>query len=434
MSVSGREAALLALGRFRKSGMMSENALDSVISGRGVEKREAAFAARLFYGVIQRLYLYDAVILAFSTVPQNKIHPSVFDILRITCCQILDFDRVPDFSAVDEGVRLCRKIQPKAAGFVNAVSRRICENKNSLPEFGSTVCEKLSIKYSNPQWLTERFINDLGVDETERLLKANNEAAPVFLQLNTVSYSEKDLEGYSGLTPHPYLPGCYMADGMAAVREQGLIEKGLFYVQDPAAKMAVMAAGVKPGNRVIDVCAAPGGKSFAAGCIMKNRGEILSFDINAKKIPKITQGAERLGLTIISASAGDGRVPASELCSTADVVIADVPCSGFGVVRKKPEIRYKKEEEIRGLPEIQRDILSCVCEYVKPGGILLYSTCTLLAEENSNNAEHFLSTHDNFVPEDFEIPAGRSAGGMMTLMPHKNGTDGFFMCRLRRIK
>lgn len=434
MPLNGREAALAALGRFRKSGMMSENALDSVISDRGVEKREAALAARLFYGVIQHLYFYDAVILEFSTVPQSKIHPSVFDILRITCCQILDFDRIPDFSAVDEGVRLCRKIQPKAAGFVNAVSRRICENKSSLPEFGSTVCEKLSIKYSHPLWLTKCFVDELGADEAKKLLKADNEVAPVFLQLNTGRYTERDIEGYSGLTPHPYLPGCYMADGMAAVLEQELIEKGLFYVQDPAAKMAVMASGVKPGDRVIDVCAAPGGKSFAAGCIMKNRGEIRSFDISTKKIPKITQGAERLGLTIISAAAADGRVPVSGLCSTADVVIADVPCSGFGVIRKKPEIRYKKEEDIRGLPEIQRDIMSCACEYVKPGGVLLYSTCTLLAEENRNNVEYFLSTHDNFTPEDFEIPAGRSEGGMMTLMPHKNGTDGFFICRLRRTK
>ena len=320
----------------------------------------------------------------------KKIQPKVLDILRLICCQILDFDRIPDFSAVSEGVELCRKISPKAAGFVNAVSRRIAENKNSLPEFGDGVFEKLSVKYSHPVWLTRRLCEVFGEAEGEKLMAANGVIPPVYLQLNTVKCRALDLEKYPFLTRHPYLENCYTADSFKAVSESSLFKDGILYSQDPAAKMAVMASGVKPKDTVVDVCSAPGGKRFSAACMMENAGRIYAFEVNEKKIPKILDGAEKLGLTIISAAQADGRRQIGALVSSADVVIADVPCSGFGVIRKKPEIRYKDEAEVAELPNIQLDILKNAAAYVKPGGVLLYSTCTVLPEENSGVIGEFL--------------------------------------------
>ncbi|MBQ9858523.1 MAG: methyltransferase domain-containing protein, partial [Oscillospiraceae bacterium] len=211
-------------------------------------------------------------------------------------------------------------------------------------------------------------------------------------------------------------------------------KNGLFYVQDPAAKMAIMAAAPKTGDKVIDVCAAPGGKSIAAAMLMNGIGEIYSYDIGEKKLPKIIDSANRLGIEIISVEKADGREFIEKHEASADVVIADVPCSGFGVIRKKPEIRYKDYKDISGLPEIQLAILKNASSYVKPNGVLLYSTCTVLSEENGDVVSKFLQDNDKFIVEDFEIPVGKSQNGMMTLYPHIHDTDGFFICKLRRVK
>ncbi len=434
MSVNAREAAALALERFRKSGMRSENALSSVLNAYKLEARDSSLAARLFYTVIQNLYYIDAVISEFSSTPIKEIHAKVLDILRICCSQILYFDRVPDFSAVNEAVLQCKKVQPKAAGFVNAICRKISDNKNNFPFFGNTDCEKLSIKYSHPLWLVKKLNEYMSLDELEKLLDANNAIPPVYLHYNPLKCSASDIEKSLDVFKHPYLDGCFCTDNFGKLAESTEFKNGLFYVQDPAAKMSVIAASPESGNTVVDVCAAPGGKSIAAAMMMNNNGRVFSFDIGEKKIPKILEAAERLGIDIIKAEKADGRVFISELESKADVVIADVPCSGFGVIRKKPEIRYKDYSDVSNLPEIQLSILKNASRYVKVGGTLLYSTCTVLREENENVVNAFLSIQDNFLSEDFEIPAGSSKDGMMTLYPHIHGTDGFFICKLRRVK
>jgi len=223
-----------------------------------------------------------------------------------------------------------------------------------------------------------------------------------------------------GAEPHPWCPECLVIRGSGSLEQLDAFREGLFYVQDPAARMAAMAADLKPGMRVLDCCSAPGGKSFASAIAMENRGEIISCDLHEKKLGRIRENAERLGFSIIHTQAMDGSQPYEEFRKSFDLVIADVPCSGLGVIRKKPEIRYKPQADIQRLPEVQLRILRGLSSCVKAGGILLYSTCTILREENEAVVEAFLQEGHPFTVEE-----------MRTLWPHKNGTDGFFICRMR---
>ena len=207
----------------------------------------------------------------------------------------------------------------------------------------------------------ERLIDEISLEETEKLMSANNCTPPAYLQCNTIKCDTDEFynlfSGVDGVTKHPYLNGCVCSDSFGTVAGTDAFKYGLFYVQDPAAQMAILAAGPKPGQKVVDVCAAPGGKSIAAAMMMNGIGSVYSYDISEKKLPKITDSAERLGIDIISVAKADGREFIEMHESSADVVIADVPCSGFGVIRKKPEIRYKDYKDVSGLPEIQLDIL-----------------------------------------------------------------------------
>jgi 16S rRNA (cytosine967-C5)-methyltransferase len=233
---------------------------------------------------------------------------------------------------------------------------------------------------------------------------------------------------------HPWLENCLILHGTGNIERLNAYADGSVYIQDPAARLAVLAAAPKPGMFVLDGCAAPGGKSFTAAVEMKNTGRILACDIHEKKLQRISEGANRLGATIIEAKVMDASLTREELKNQADIVIADVPCSGFGVIRKKPEIRYKQEADILKLPALQADILSNLSAYVKPGGVLLYSTCTLLPRENQGVVTPFLETHKDFSREPFELPGpvGRVEAGAVTLWPQLLGTDGFFICKLRR--
>lgn len=426
MSLSARKAAVDALEKFRRGSGMSERVFDAVISGKEISDADAALASRIFYGVLQNMLYIDTVIGHYSTFPLKKIQPKVMDILRCAVFQILFLDRVPDSAAVNEAVTQCKKNFQNAAGFVNALLRKISKEKEELPEFGFNEADKLSIQYSHPIWFTLYVIRLLGYDGAEKLLASDNMTPPVYLQKNQLS-----LQSLS-LTPHDTLQNCFVVRNFSEIAKTDEFKNGAYYVQDPAAKMAVMASDVKPGDTVIDVCAAPGGKSITAAMLMQNKGKILSFDINDKKTAKIYDNAKRLGISIICAEAHDGKENIEVLNDSADVVLCDVPCSGFGVIRKKPEIRYKSFEEVAGLPKTQLAILRNASRYVKRGGVLLYSTCTILTEENEDVVKAFLAEHEEFVPEDYILPVGKSVNGMIRLYPHIHDTDGFFICKLRR--
>ena len=438
MPGSGRQAALQALERCRKDGAWSAQAMDRVIREGKLDRRESALASRLCLGVLQNERCLDYYIDRYLALKGAGLEPKVRDILRLGAYQLLFLDKIPARAAVNESVALCRSTGlDRASGLVNAVLRRLAENKDKLPPVpGEGTAEGLSIRYSQPLWLAERVAQEHDLAFAEAFLAANNQVPPLCLQVNTLRVSPEEYclaleRAEIAFETCQELPGCLTLPG-GTVTELPGYEEGLFYVQDRAARTAVEIARPEPGMQVLDACAAPGGKSFAAALRMRNTGSICACDIHEKKLERIRSGAQRLGITILSAETRDARQPVPELAGHFDLVLADVPCSGLGVIRKRPEIRRKTEAEIAGLPEIQRAILDNLSAFVKPGGTLLYSTCTVLNAENRDVVEDFLRRRAEFVPAEFSVGDCVSQNGMYSFWPHIDGTDGFFVAKLIR--
>ena len=404
-----------------------------------LDSRDAALATRLCFGVLQNKLLLDWYLAHFCSSPLEKLDLSVRCILRIAAYQLLFLDKIPASAAVNEAVLLTKKYcrNPRASGMVNAVLRAMlrCE---ALPE-PNDICDaqRLSILYSHPRWLVEAFLERLGVEETEALLQADNTQPPTTAQVNTCRTDAQavsarlTLEGVT-VAEHPWLKNCLELTGTGDLEQLSAFREGLFYIQDCAARLAVTALGLKPGEQVLDCCAAPGGKSFAAAMDLEGRGEIISCDIHPHKIRLLQAGRDRLGLDLITPMLQSASESRADWTDRFDAVLCDVPCSGLGIIRKKPDIRYKDSAPLAGLPRVQLEILRNCCAYVKPGGTLLYATCTLLRRENEDVVAAFLQDRPDFflVPLELPIPGGES--GMMTFWPHRHGTDGFFTARLQR--
>lgn len=426
-AANGREAALEAMRRMRRAGDFSSDAVDGVITQSALEPREAAFCTRIVRETLQNLCFIDYYLDFWSNTPTKRLEPAVLDILRISAAQLLFMDRVPPSAAVNEGVKLCANSGCKrASGLVNSVLRRVSEHRGALPEIpGEGTAEYLSTRYSHALWQVHELIERRGYDGARSVLERNNAEPPLTLQTNTLRTTAEELadmlraagfEPVAGASPGELrLRGAGRADLLPGYSE------GLFYVQDGAARLAVRESGVKPGMTVLDACAAPGGKSFGAAIQMNGAGRIISCDVQEKKLRRISDGAARLGLDCIETRRMDARRPAEELIGVADVVIADAPCSGLGVIAKKPEIRFKSESDLEALPGIQLDILRGLAECVKPGGTLLYSTCTLRKFENEDVIAAFLSENSGFEVQE-----------MRTLWPDIDDSDGFFVCRMVR--
>ncbi|MBE6949174.1 MAG: 16S rRNA (cytosine(967)-C(5))-methyltransferase RsmB [Ruminococcaceae bacterium] len=432
--VTPREAALTAIAAGRKSKAWPDAFLDNLVKKERFDRRDAALVYRMTYGVLQNMALCDYYISAYSSIELSKIEPIVLDILRLSVYQLAFLDRIPAHAAVSEGVELARKkSNPRAAGFVNAVLRKAASN--GMPEIKEADDIKyLSIKYSHPEWLVRLFLDELGREDCEKYLAANNELVPIYAQVNTLKATGEQVLSRlrdEGINVKETSLGLELV-GSGNLEDIEVFKDGSIYIQDGAARIAVEAAGVKPDMNVLDGCAAPGGKSFAAAIMMENRGHILSRDIHEKKLKRILREGERLGISIIETEAMDARVYQPELEKSFDAVIADVPCSGLGVIRKKPDIRYKDGDSLSELPEIQLDILRNLSKYCKSGGTVLYSTCTVLNRENSGVVEKFLAENEEFQLEAFETGDIIAPKGMITLYPHIHGTDGFFIAKLRR--
>lgn len=435
---NARECALCVLVACRRSGAWADAALKAQLAKTPLSAQDAALCSRIVYGVMQNELLLNWYLSAYCTQKLDHLQPPLADILRIGAYQILFLDKVPDHAAVSESVELCRTNGRSAAsGLVNAVLRKVAQNKSNLPPLPEGNIARLSIAYSHPQWLVKKLVSLLGVEEAERFLRIDNEAAPMTVQVNPLKTDADALarelagDGVKAV-PHGWVPDCFELSGTGDLTTLTVFYQGRFTVQDAAAKLVTYAAGFEKGQDVLDVCAAPGGKSFAAAFAMENEGHILSCDLHENKLRRIREGAQRLGVTCIETACADGRVFREEWAGRFDTVICDVPCSGLGIIRKKPDIRYKDPSELKALPDIQRAILENSARYVRPGGVLVYSTCTVLPEENENVTDAFLSSHPEFIYEEFSLPNGEAAPGYLTLWPQRNGTDGFYLSRMRR--
>ena len=440
-TANAREIAARTLTACARQGAWSDGHLKKAIRAGGLDRRDAALATRLCFGVLQNALYLDHCLQAFSSRDVHTLDAGVLSALRVGAYQLLFLDKIPPSAAVNEAVVTVKRTtrSPGAAGFVNGVLRAMVRSPERVPQPPQGLdSASLSLAYSHPRWLTEAFLARLGPEGTRGLLACHNQQPPTTAQVNTLRTDTEGLcralaeEGVEA-EPHPWLPGCVTFTGSGDLEGLESFRRGLFYVQDAAARLAVLAADPRPGMRVLDACAAPGGKSFAAALAMGGQGSIVSCDIHPHKIDLIRAGAGRLGLACISAQVLDGKECKEEYLDGFDLVMADVPCSGLGIIRKKPDIRYKDPGPLAGLPGVQRAILDNVSRYVKPGGALLYATCTLLERENEGVVEAFLADHPGFVPEPFPLPlAGLGEGGMATLWPHLHGTDGFFMAKLRK--
>ncbi len=409
-----RRTALEALERFRRDSAWSRQVMDVLGEKNRLDSRDRALAARLFYGVLQNMALCDFYICYYA---KGKLEPKVRDILRLGAYQLLFMDKVPPRAAVDESVALCKALgYGRAAGLVNAVLRRIGENRDHLPPIpGEGTADYLSIRYSHPKWLVEELMALRGYEGAEAVLAADNAPPPVYVQVNTCRTTAEELKGMLDLTE---ASAGLVLDRAGDFTATEAFQKGLFYVQDPAARAVAEAAELRPGMRVLDACAAPGGKSFAAAVAMGNVGSVTARDILAKKLSLVARGAARMGLDCIHCEPGDARdIDGGDY----DAVFADLPCSGLGVIRKKPDIRYRDPIELDALPELQMELLDSIATAVRPGGRLIYSTCTWRERENGAVAEAFLQSHPQFT-KTLE----------RTFWPDRDGTDGFYLCRMER--
>lgn len=424
--MTAREAAHSALRVFRIGGDYRAELLR--LEPRLSDSRDYKLAMRITLGVVRNLTLCDYYIASVSSIKLSKLEPQALDILRAAVYQLAFLDKVPKSAVVDEAVKQARKkLNPRAAGFVNAVLRKLASRLSELPaDDAPSKAERFALRYSHPEWLVREFIARIGEDETEALLKINNTEPPVYARVNTLKTSQDrllaELSALGVEAVPSALPDTLELHSMPSLNTFETFKKGEFFIQDPSSTHAALATGAFSGARVIDACAAPGGKSFAMAIMMQNTGELLAFDAE-KKVPLIKSGAERLGLSCIKARAGDSSVRDEGLVGSADIVLVDAPCSGLGVIRKKPEIRFKAQEDIAHLPTQALKILTNCADYVKTGGTLVYSTCTLLRCENEEVVESFLRSERGSA---FRLKSQE------TLWPHRCGFDGFFVAVMQR--
>lgn len=431
-----RKLALLFLNEYESLGKYINLSLASHRADN-LSPEERAFLTSLLYTSVENKLTYDYYISAISGRGSDKIDLTTKNILRLGLCQLLDMNSVPSFAAVNESVKLARN--PGERSFVNGVLRAIDRQRDNLPlpDKDKNYARYLSVKNSFPAWIVKRFISVFGKDEAERLLLANREEAPTDLTVNTEKIPVSDF--CAKLKSLGYDASVSELSSLT-VRIKGSVDptslpgfsKGEFFVQDAAcaASVAVLSPGEK--ENLIDACSAPGGKSFAAAILMNDAGRVTSFDLHESKISLILGGAERLSLSSVNAMARDALTPDESLFGTADKVICDVPCSGLGVLRKKPDLRYRSEEGVAELPELQYSILTESAKYLKVGGRMVYSTCTLLPEENGCVVDRFLNGHKNFRAVDFTLGSYKSENGRFTFLPHIHNTDGFFVCLLEK--
>ena len=455
-----RVEAVRALMRMHQGGGYSHLVTDATLSRGDLSAADRALFTRLVYGVEERRLTLDWFLQQESRLPLRRLHPLVWESLRVGVYQLLFMDRIPASAAVNEAVKGVRSLgQDRAAGFVNGVLRTLARKWDSLgDEPGSrldrasqawkdwpTGDEELSVRHSCPLPLIRFWRQGYGDDVARSLVEHINDYPPAVLRLNTLRTTPEEwdtLAAKAGIAYHFHasLPACVIADSGLTDGETGkrldFLEEKCYY-QDVASQWCVKALDPGPGDRVADVCAAPGGKTLTAAQYMQNRGTILSGDIHADKADAMAQRAKRFGATIVETVARDASAPCPKpLVGAFDRVLCDVPCSGLGVIRRKPEIRYKP---LPGddLPGLQYRILEESAKMVKPGGVLAYSTCTLNPAENDAVVERFLKDHPEFSPRVLPMDEAFSEAGLtpdwkITLLPPVQGTDGFFIAGMVR--
>ena len=419
MIAPARTAALKALEGCRKTG--------EAVSVRCDRLDDSRLAERITHGVLQNERFLDHCLSRFLSGGTAKLHPKVLDILRMSAFRILFLDRVPASAAVNDAVQLCRKGRlAYASGMVNAVLRRLSEQKAELLQENIDP----AVRYSCPDWLTDRLLAEHDAEFVRAFLEAGQTVPDLRLQINTARCTTEE---YRRMLKDSGIPCLSFNEAFASVLvPTGPVEElpgyreGLFYVQDDAAKASVRIAGLRSGMKVLDACAAPGGKSISASL---EGAEVLSADVSGKRLARCRENYKRLRMDI-PVRQMDATVFDPACREMYDAVIADVPCSGTGVMRKHPEIRRRTEAELQQLKEVQKQILYNLSRYVRPGGTLLYSTCSVLPEEDEEQVAAFLRNHREYRLAPVALEGFQCPGGMLRSWPQDHGNDGFFAAKL----
>lgn len=417
---TARYIAATALLRVEKDGAYSNITLASLLNEHKLSIADKALASILFYGVLDRKITLDFYINKFSNIKPKKIDEFTRQAIRIGLFQLYYTEKIPVSAAVNESVELVKNSDEKHnSGFVNAILRKASENRPELPNGNDLY--SLSVRYSCPVWIISELLRDYTREQTEKILKAYLSSSKLFIRVNTLK-TDCDtlimlLKNDNITAIKTDIENCLYIVGGIDFKNNDYFNKGYFFVQDTAAQNCALAINAKKGERILDVCAAPGGKSFSIAICAQNCGEVVSCDIYENRVSLIKKGAQRLGIDIINATVNDACV-FNESLGQFDGVLCDVPCSGFGVIKRKPEIKYKAQDNFKELEEIQLKILETSSCYVKDGGRLLYSTCTLRKDENEKIVNRFLEQNNNYVCE-----------YMHTDLPSEDN-DGFFRALL----
>ncbi|UMZ73300.1 16S rRNA (cytosine(967)-C(5))-methyltransferase RsmB [Natranaerofaba carboxydovora] len=430
----------------------SDILLNKYLKQNTLSVKDKALATRCIYGVLQWQGLIDFYLEKLSKKPLNKISLEVLVLLRLGLYQLLFLDRVPSRAAVYETVKVAHMMkQKKAAGFINGILRNFIRKKDTiqLPVKDSSkkqLVKYISVRYSHPTWMVEKWLDEFGENLTIEICKANNEISDTYIRTNTLKTDKEELLGNLNEYNLPAENALYPVeaikiDSLRGIEELALFKEGLFYIQDINSMLVSYLAAPLPGQKVVDLCSAPGGKTTHMGQMMQNKGEILAVDLYPHRLNLVKENCERLGVNIVKILEGDARTVLDESYNNYfDISLVDAPCSALGVLRKQPELKWRlNETEIDSLKSLQKELLQKAIKLVKPGGKIIYSTCTISSEENETLISEFLDENSSvrveepnkIIPQKALEKAYRVSEEGVLFLPNIDGGDGFFLTCLQ---
>jgi 16S rRNA (cytosine967-C5)-methyltransferase len=446
-SVNARETALIILDKVLSEKAYSNLALKQGLEYSNLSRVDKALVTEIVNGTLKNLIKLDYIVSQFVKMNTSKLDKHVENILRTGVYQIMYLDRIPDSAVCNEGSNMARKYSNEGTvKFVNGVLRNVSRNKETLqfPDKAKEPLKYLSVAYSHPLWIVEMWVKDFGFEFTEQLLAANNKVPNFTIRVNKLKTNKENLMKILEQEDIEYGEGLYNKDalyikGTSAIENKSSFRQGLYQIQDESSMLVGRVLDPKPGDLVLDICSAPGGKATHAAELMEDKGKIIARDVYQHKLDLIQQSCKRLGISIVETEIFDAKELDRKLMGKVDKVLLDAPCSGLGVLRRKPDMKLKKTpDNFDELNKLQQQMINKAAEYVKPQGVLVYSTCTINKIENIKVVEAFLKNREDFYLEDLSsylpenLEVNTKTKGYVEIFPNIHGIDGFFIARLRR--
>ena len=439
--MNSRKLARQIVQRVLEEGAYSNLVLSKELNREDIDNKDKGLITEIVYGTLRRKRTLDVLIGNFVK-DINTLDITVLNILRVAIYQMYFLDKVPEYAACNEAVEEAKEISLEASKLVNGILRNYIRDEKEIVVPGNRI-DEIAYKFSFQPWMIRLFIKQYGEERTMRIMAGLNETPKVTVRVNEFKsnfdevYEKLEEMGYS-IEEGYACPEAIAINGGKGIENNELFKEGLITVQDESAMLVAPLLDLNEGEKVLDLCAAPGGKTTHIAELLANTGEVLAFDLHENKLSLIEENAKRLGLNNIICKAMDARKLNSEYICYADKVLIDVPCSGLGIIRKKPEIKWNKtRQDLRDLVEVQKDIMENAWQYLKPGGILLYSTCTLNKEENEDNLKWFLAKHNDAEIQNIYLGNNNNfvynSDKSLTILPN-DSMDGFFIAKIKKIK